>query len=312
MSYFRAPEPVCTEEQNVPAVDLTIAARTRSIGDFDVGRVLPAPAKRMIGPFIFFDHMGPAHLAAGHGLDVRPHPHLHLATVTYLFEGAILHRDSVGSEQIIRPGAINWMTAGRGIVHSERSPAEARSAGAHVHGLQLWVALPQAHEDVEPSFSHHPAQTLPELDEPGVRVRVLAGSAFGRRSPVPILSPLLYVEAQLETGAKLEVPSEHEERGVYVVEGEARCDGAIIPARTMAVLHPRAQTVLEALSPTRIAIVGGAPLDGKRYIFWNFVSSSKERIEEAARAWREGRFPKVPGDETEFIPLDDEPRFARD
>jgi redox-sensitive bicupin YhaK (pirin superfamily) len=309
VSWVAAPEPVCTEAPGEPAIELEIAARTRSIGDFDVGRVLPAPARRMVGPFVFFDHMGPAELAPGRGLDVRPHPHIHLATVTYLFEGEILHRDSVGSEQVIRPGAINWMTAGRGIVHSERSPAEARPSGPHVHGLQLWVALPTASEDVAPSFAHHPAATLPELEDRGTRARVLAGTAYGIASPLEVASPLFYVEAELATGARIEVPREHEERAIYVVHGRVRCGDATIGARTMAVLRPTAPAVLEALEPTRLAMIGGAPLDGPRYIWWNFVSSSKERIEHAARDWREARFPKVPGDEVEFIPLAEEPRF---
>jgi redox-sensitive bicupin YhaK (pirin superfamily) len=312
MSWTAAPDPVCTEEPRAPAIEMEIAARTRSIGDFDVGRVLPAPARRSVGPFVFFDHMGPAALEKGRGLDVRPHPHIHLATVTYLFEGEIFHRDSLGTEQVIRPGAINWMTAGRGIVHSERSPNESRAAGPRVHGLQLWVALPRALEDSEPSFSHHPAASIAVLEDRGVVARVLAGEAWGQRSPVPISSPLFYCEAALEPGARLEVPKEHEERGLYVVSGKVRCGDAEVPARTMAIFERGAAVVIEAIEATRVAIVGGAPLDGPRYIWWNFVSSSKERIEQAARDWREQRFPKVPGDETEFIPLNEEPRFARD
>lgn len=310
MSWTNAPEPLCTEEPAEPAIELDIAARPRSIGDFEVGRVLPAPARRMVGPFVFFDHMGPAELAPGAGLDVRPHPHVHLATVTYLFEGEILHRDSVGSAQIIRPGAINWMTAGRGIVHSERSPAELRPQGPRVHGLQLWVALPDGHEDVEPSFSHHPAESLPSAHDAGVRLRVLAGSAYGLRAPVPTFSPLFYVEAQLAAGARLEVPREHEERGVYVVRGDVHVGGAAIAPRTMAVLRRGASVTVEARTEARIAMVGGAPI-GQRFIWWNFVGSTEERIQEAARAWKEARFPKVPGDEVEFIPLNDEPRFPR-
>lgn len=310
MSWSEAPEPLCAEEPAEPAVELEISARPRSIGDFDVGRVLPAPARRMVGPFVFFDHMGPAELAPGAGLDVRPHPHVCLATVTYLFEGEILHRDSLGSAQVIRPGAINWMTAGRGIVHSERTPQEARPGGPHLHGLQLWVALPNEREESEPSFSHHPADTLPELDGRGMRGRLLAGSAYGLSAPVPVASPLFYVEATLEPGARIEVPREHEERAVYVVHGEARCGGAVIGARTMAVLRRGAPLVLEASAPTRLVMVGGAPI-GPRYIFWNFVASTKERIEQAASDWKAGRFPKVPGDELEHIPLNDEPRFPR-
>jgi redox-sensitive bicupin YhaK (pirin superfamily) len=311
MSWIAAPEPHCSEQSTEPAIDLVIEARVRHIDEFEVGRVLPAPARRMVGPFVFLDHMGPAALAPGHGFDVRPHPHIHLATVTYLFEGEVMHRDSVGSAQIIRPGAINWMTAGRGIVHSERTPPEARPHGTRMHGLQLWVALPRAHEDTEPGFSHHPADSLPELDDRGVRLRVLAGAAYGVTSPVPAFSPLFYVEATLDAGARLAVPTDHEERAVYVITGELTCGATRVLPRAMAVLRPGAPLVLEAVTPTRLVMIGGAPLDGPRYIWWNFVSSEKERIEQAARDWREGRFPKVPGDEIEFVPMDEEPRFSR-
>jgi redox-sensitive bicupin YhaK (pirin superfamily) len=294
------------------SIELEIAARTRSIGDFDVGRVLPSPARRMVGPFAFFDHMGPAALAPGAGMDVRPHPHVCLSTVTYLFEGEIFHRDSVGSAQAIRPGAINWMTAGRGIVHSERSPQALRAEGPRVHGLQLWVALPRALEECAPSFAHHPADTLPQRDEPGVRARVLAGEAYGVRAPVEVSSPLFYVDVELARGARIDVPREHEERAVYVASGAVRCNERAIAARTMAVIAKGCDATIEATEETRLVMIGGAPLDGPRYIWWNFVSSSKERIVEAARDWREERFAKVPGDEIERIPLDDEPRFPRD
>lgn len=311
MSWIATPEPVCTENPAESTIEVVIEGRSRSLDGFDVARVLPAAARRMVGPFVFFDHMGPAALAPGQGMDVRPHPHIHLATVTYLFEGEILHRDSIGSELTIRPGAINWMTAGRGIVHSERTPAGARAGGPRLHGLQLWIALPQAHEDTEPSFSHHPAASLPELGDAGVVLRVLAGSAYGATSPVPVLSPLLYVEAMLDAGARLAIPCDYEERAVYVVEGEVSCERKRLAPRSMAVLGRGTEPVLEAHTPARIMLIGGAPLDGPRYIWWNFVSSSQERIEQAARDWREGRFPKVPGDEVEFIPLDQEPHFSR-
>jgi redox-sensitive bicupin YhaK (pirin superfamily) len=289
-------------------VELEIPARTRSLGDFDVGRVLPSPVRRTVGPFIFFDHMGPAHLDPGRGMDVRPHPHINLATVTYLFEGEIFHRDSLGSAQAIRPGAINWMTAGRGIVHSERSPAEARAAGPVLHGLQLWVALPQSSEECEPAFAHHPASTIPALDDPGVKLRVLAGEAHGARSPVDVASPLFYVEALLDPGAKLELPREYEERAVYVVSGAVEVGGRTLGPRNMLVFRSGTDPVLTATEPTRLVTLGGAPI-GPRYIFWNFVSSSQERIVEAARAWKAEQFPLVPGDEHERIPLTEEPRF---
>lgn len=290
------------------AIELEIPARGRKIDDFDVGRVLPAPLRRMVGPFVFFDHMGPAHLAPGRGMDVRPHPHIGLSTVTYLFEGEILHRDSLGSAQAIRPGAINWMTSGRGIVHSERTSPEARAAGPALHGLQLWVALPHEAEECAPTFAHHPADTIPELGEPGVELRVLAGEAYGARSPVVVASPLFYVEAQLAAGARLAVPGEYEERAVYVIEGAVECDGAAIAPRTMAVLRRGTSPTLTANAPTRLVVLGGAPI-GPRYIWWNFVSSRTARIEEAARDWKAERFPIVPGDAHERIPLVDEPHF---
>jgi len=294
-----------------PAIDLILEAKPRVIDGFSVGRALPSAARRSVGPFVFVDHMGPAQLGAGHGLDVRPHPHINLATVTYLFEGEILHRDSLGNAQVISPGAINWMTAGRGIVHSERSPDAARIDGARMHGLQLWVALPTHAEESAPSFTHHPKSTLPELSDGGVRMRVLAGSAYGAASPVPVSSPLFYVEVELAAGARLPLPSDHEERAAYVVTGDVKCGQSTLAPRTLTVLVPGKGAELYAREPSRVMLLGGAPLDGPRYMFWNFVSSSKERIEEAARDWKAGKFPLVPGDEKEHIPLDIEPHFAQ-
>jgi redox-sensitive bicupin YhaK (pirin superfamily) len=246
--------------------------------------------------------MGPAELAPGQGIDVRPHPHINLATVTYLFEGEIVHRDSVGSVQPIQPGAINWMTAGRGIVHSERTGPERRKTGSRLHGLQLWVALPKVHEETEPEFRHYPAEALPELEKNGARIRVLAGSAYGAESPVRTLSPLFYVEATIPADSELPVPAEHEERAAYVVEGTIRCGAERVEASRMIVFAPRSTPVLQAESAARLVLLGGAPLDGERHLWWNFVSSSRERIEQAKRDWKEGRFASVPG-ETEFIPL---------
>ena len=268
-----------------------------------VRRLLPAAARRMVGPFIFFDHMGPVSLAPGGGLDVRPHPHINLATVTFLFEGEILHRDSLGSEQLIRPGAINWMTAGRGISHSERSPAAERKAGAHLHGLQLWVALPRAQEEGEPSFHHHPASTLPEVERPGARLRILAGEAYGATSPVAVLSPLYYAEAMLERGATLDMPEGVDGRAAYVVEGAVTADGRELGEGRMVVFHPGQPARLQAVRPARVMLIGGAALDGERHIWWNFVSSSPERLERAKADWRERRFGRIPGDDEEWIPL---------
>lgn len=295
-------EPDCAPGES-PSIELTIAPRPRDLGGFSVRRLLPVAARRMVGPFIFYDHMGPAVMAVGQGIDVRPHPHISLATVTYLFDGEIVHRDSLGNQQAIRAGDVNWMLAGRGIVHSERTPPEERSRGPRLHGIQSWVALPKAHEEDAPAFEHHPRATLPLLRREGATLVVVAGTAYGQRSPAPVLSPTLYVEVQLEPGARLEVDATHPERAVHVVEGLVRCDGQPIELGVMAVLRPGAGVVLEAAGRTRVMLVGGAPLDGPRHVFWNFVSSSKERIAWAADEWRGGRFPKVPGDEVEFIPL---------
>lgn len=289
-----------------PELASVIDARPRDIGALQVARVLPSVARRMIGPFIFFDHIGPAELAAGHGLDVRPHPHIGLATVTYLFEGQIIHRDSLGSHQAIRPGDLNWMTAGRGIVHSERTGEELRRHGTRLNGLQLWVALPVAHEQIAPQFHHHPAATLPLLEHPGARVRVIAGELFGERSPVAILSPLFYADVVLEPGGELALPDTYSERAAYVLEGQLECAGERTGPGRMLVFTPGAPLTLRSERGARIALIGGEPL-GTRHLSWNFVSSSRERLEQAKRDWREGRFPKVPGDETEFIPLPDEP-----
>jgi hypothetical protein len=283
-------------------IEHLLRAQPRDIGGFAVRRVLPSGPKQMVGPFIFFDHMGPARLAAGAGLDVRPHPHIGLATVTYLFEGEILHRDSLGSEQPIRPGDVNWMTAGRGIVHSERTPPELRAAGPGVHGIQTWVALPREHEEVEPSFFHHPARTLPVVETPGATVRVIAGRAFGARSPVAVFTDTLYAAAELDPGARLLLPAEHEERGVYVVEGNVTIGDAAVEAGELAVLAPDGAVELRAPFSATLMLLGGAKMDGPRFIWWNFVSSARARIEQAKADWREDRFGAVPG-ETERIPL---------
>ena len=279
-----------------------LRSHPRDIGGFAVRRVLPSVPKQMVGPFIFFDHMGPARLAPGEGLDVRPHPHIGLATVTYLFEGEILHRDSLGSVQAIRPGDVNWMTAGRGIAHSERTPPELRKAGASVHGIQTWVALPRAAEEVEPSFSHHPAVTLPLVERQGASVRVIAGHAFGARSPVAVFTDTLYAAAELEPGASLVVSPEHAERGVYVVEGNVTIGDDGTEAGELAVLEEGVEVEVRAPFSATLMLLGGAKMDGPRFIWWNFVSSSKERMERAKDDWREDRFGQIPG-ETERIPL---------
>ena len=293
------------------AITSVIDARARDLGGFAVRRVLPALGRRMVGPFIFVDHLGPKVLAPGEGMDVRPHPHIGLATVTYLHDGEIVHRDSLGSEQAIRPGDVNWMTAGRGIVHSERSSADVRRAGARVHGLQLWVALPDAHEETAPSFHHHPGSTLPglaagdlgaDVHRGDVRVRVLAGRAYGATSPIETLSPLFYVDAVLPAGGELALPDDHEERAVYVVDGAIACAGQQAATGRMLVLAPGAPARIVAEAPSRVALLGGAPV-GPRQIFWNFVSSSRERLERAKDDWRARAFPSIPGDDVEYVPL---------
>ncbi len=270
-------------------------------GGFLVRRLLPAAACRSVGPFIFFDHFGPAREAPGVNHDVRPHPHIGLATVTYLFEGAMLHRDSLGSHQLIEPGAINWMTAGRGIVHSERRPESLRDTSYVNHGLQLWVALPREFEEAEPSFEHTPAAAIPELQLGETTVRVLVGAAFGQRSPVHTLAPTLYLDIQLPAGGRLELPPLVAEMAVYAVQGALRVDGHAVLTQQMAVLGSESVS-LSASAVTRLVVIGGAPLDGPRHMWWNFVSSRKDRIAQAADDWQAQRIGQVPG-ETEFIPL---------
>jgi hypothetical protein len=284
-------------------IELILAARERDIGGFSVGRVLPAVQRRQVGPFVFFDHMGPAAFAAGRGMDVRPHPHIGLATITYLFEGEILHRDSLGSEQAIKPGDVNWMIAGRGIVHSERTATSVRAHASALHGLQTWVALPKGEEEGDPRFDHHPERSLPVVRAPGAELRVLAGTAYGVAAPTRVLSPTLYVHARLESGASLVVDGEHEERAVFPVRGDFECEGRPLVPGTMSILRPGAGVMLHARSGGDLMLVGGARLDGPRHIFWNFVSSDEARIERAKADWREGRFPVVPGDSLERIPL---------
>jgi redox-sensitive bicupin YhaK (pirin superfamily) len=257
----------------------------------------------MVGPFVFLDEMGPAEFRAGSGVDVRPHPHIGLATVTYLFDGEIQHRDSLGTFVAIRPGEVNWMTAGRGIVHSERTSAERRASGDRLHGLQCWVALPADKEEIEPSFFHRDAQDLPLVRDHGVTARIVAGSAFGARSPVVTASETIFADVILEAGAAIPLDSDYEERAVYVVEGEVEIAGDRFAAPRLLVFRPGDRITIRAPQRCHIAILGGAPLEGPRYVWWNFVSSRKDRIEAAKQDWKEARFDVVPGDEVEFIPL---------
>lgn len=274
----------------------------RDIGGLLVRRLLPSHAIQMVGPFIFFDHFGPVRFPPGRGIDVRPHPHIGLATVTYLFDGGQVHRDSLGTVQSIVPGDVNWMTAGSGIVHSERSGPADRAAGHLLHGLQTWVALPKAHEQIEPSFSHHPKASLPEIAQPGAAMRLLAGTAFGLRAPTPTFSPMIFLAIDTQAGAAVDLPPEHEERGVYVVDGQVLIDNEPVPAGRMAVLTPWTSVHIETPTAARLVVLGGAKIDGERIIWWNFVASSKELIDAASARWREQAYPAIPG-ETEFIPL---------
>ncbi len=287
------------------AIQQLLRPRPRDLGGFSVVRVLPDRQRQTVGPFIFFDHMGPATFSAGLGVDVRPHPHIGLATVTYLFDGALLHRDSLGYAQEIHPGDVNWMTAGRGIVHSERSPPDARVEGHRLHGLQTWVALPRRHESADPSFEHYPAAAIPRVEIAGADIRVVAGEAFGVRSPVKTLSRTWFVIASLPADGVLEVPADVEERGVYPVDAAVLVEDETLGAQELAVLAPGRSVRVRARQATRLALIGGEPPDGPRLIWWNLVASDEARMEAARRAWRDEDtqvFPPVPGD-PERIPL---------
>ncbi len=281
-----------------------IDPRSRDLGGFEVRRILPIAKQRMVGPFVFYDHLGPAVFQAGKGIDVRPHPHIGLATVTYLFEGELMHRDSLGFAQQIRPGDVNWMTAGRGIVHSERTGPEERAKDSLLHGIQSWVALPRPKEEAEPAFRHHPAESLPEITRDGVTLRLIAGAAYGARAPADVFSEMFYLDAVMAAGAAVHLPEDFAERAAYVVEGAAQVEGEDFEAGRMIVFEAGADAQLTAKAAARVMLLGGAAMDGARHIWWNFVSSAPERIEQAKADWQAGRFPEVPG-ETEFIPLPD-------
>ncbi len=280
-----------------------IRPHEHDLGDgFTVRRLLPQAGRRSIGPFVFFDHMGPVRLPPGQGMDVRPHPHIGLATVTWLFEGCIRHRDSLGSDQDIRPGELNWMIAGHGIVHSERSPQAERETGARVHGIQTWLALPAGHEETAPAFHHYGAENLPRVEAEGVKIRVMAGEAWGVRSPVPLFSPTLFAEVRLQVGAHWHLPEGHDELGLYVVDGTLSAGGTRIRTGEMAVFG-RMPAPLLAQDECLLVLVGGAPLDGPRIVWWNFVARDRKRIRQAGADWKAGRFGTVPGDDEECIPL---------
>ncbi len=285
-----------------PDLDIVIPARPKDLGGFEVRRALPFAKRRMVGPFIFLDHIGPAEMPPGQAVDVRAHPHINLATVTYLFEGALLHRDTLGTELVIRPGDVNWMTAGRGIAHSERTPSPERETGHRLHGIQFWVALPIEHEETAPEFFHHPAATLPTFTEQNVPIRLLAGAAYGRTSPVKTYSPMFYFEAELAAGQSLSFLPEAQECGVYIAAGDLVAGEDSYAVGDLLVYRPHATVQVRSTGGARIIVFGGAALPGERKIWWNFVSSRPERIEAAKADWEAGRF-GLPPNESERIPL---------
>ncbi|HVO93434.1 MAG TPA: pirin family protein [Terriglobales bacterium] len=302
MSWQSPEEPEVMATHACKALQHVIVPRPRDIGGFEVRRVLPAPERRNVGPFVFFDQMGPAELAPGSGIDVRPHPHIGLATVTYLFAGTIIHRDSLGTVQAIEPGEVNWMTAGRGIAHSERSDSELRKQRQRLYGIQIWVALPKEHEETPPDFTHYPAAALPMIEGDGNTVRLIAGSLFGKESPVKTFSKLFYAEVALQAGASVALDSQHEERAIYLVEGTIEIARQPFEPGRLLVFGSGEEITVYARSAARVLLFGGEPLDGPRHLWWNFVSSSRERIERAKADWKAKRFVPVPGDD-EFIPL---------
>lgn len=309
MSYLPSAEPDSTTDCP-PAVDMAIIPRASDIGGFEVRRALPFRGRRMVGPFIFWDEMGPGEFLTGQGVDVRPHPHIGLATVTYLFSGELDHRDSLGTFQPITPGDVNLMTAGRGIVHSERTAPAARAQPHSLTGIQSWVAQPKGREDDAPIFAHHARESLPMLDAEGIRLRLIMGEGWGLSSPVETQWNSLYADVALDAGARLPLPVETEERALYVYQGDIEIGGTTYPPHQMLVLHPGRAVHIRALTPVRLMVLGGAVMDGPRYIWWNFVSSTRERINEAAERWLHQQFPKVPQDSQEFMPLPGLPKLA--
>ena len=300
MSWQPCNEPDCAARSD--DIEMLIRPRRKDLGGFSVRRALPAEQRRMVGPYVFFDHIGPARFPAGEGIDVRPHPHIGIATVTWLFDGEIVHRDSLGFDQAIRPGAVNLMTAGRGIVHSERTAPEEKAHGAALHGIQLWLALPADRQEIAPAFVHYPAEAIPVADSADPRLTVIMGTAYGVRSPVETLWPTLYAEALFSAPGEIVLPDGYAERAVYMVEGDAGIGNCRVAAGEIAVIRPGAAATLRSDGPARAMLIGGEPFPEKRTLWWNFVSTSPDRIEQAKRDWRAGRFDPVPGDD-EFIPL---------
>lgn len=303
MTWTPCPDPQIGDRRATDAIETLIVPRAVDLGEMVVRRALPSVKRQMVGPFIFFDQMGPAEFLTDQGIDVRPHPHINLATLTYLFEGEILHRDSLGTELAIQPGAVNWMRAGRGIVHSERTSAARKRDGQRLFGIQSWMALPQADEESDPAFLHHEAEALPVIDADGVEARLIAGDAFGATSPLVAASPTLYADVRLASGRRMPVDATYEERALYTLSGAIEIAGDAFEPGQLLVLRPGDAVTVTARSDARFMLFGGEPMEGPRYIWWNFVSSRPERIELAKEEWAKGRFDTVPGDEAEFIPL---------
>lgn len=311
MSWSPCPDPVLGDRDGVNAIETLIVPRAVDLGGMEVRRALPSTKRQMVGPFIFFDQMGPAEFLTDQGIDVRPHPHINLATLTYLFEGEILHRDSLGTEQTIRPGAVNWMKAGKGIVHSERTSEEKRKHGQRLFGLQTWVALPEAQEESAPEFIHYGSDDLPMFDSDGIKARIIAGEAFGKSSALRTASETLYGDVELQAGRQMPIDATHEERAIYTISGEIEIAGDRFDKGQLLILRPGDAITVRANSTARFMLFGGAPMEGPRYIWWNFVSSRPERIEAAKEEWARGRFDTVPGDEADFIPLPEGPGKPR-
>ena len=311
MSFGPSSDPALGDAGSVDAIETLIVPRAVDLGEMEVRRALPTAKRQMVGPFIFFDQMGPAEFLTDQGLDVRPHPHINLATLTYLFEGEIRHRDSLGTDVAIAPGAVNWMKAGRGIVHSERTGDARKASGQTLFGIQTWMALPEEEEESEAAFAHHGAGELPVIEAGGIEARLIAGRAFGGTSPLRAASETVYADVQLRAGAWAPIDAEYEERALYTIAGEIELAGRRFEPGQLLVLRPGDAITVRARADSRFLLFGGAPMGGPRYIWWNFVSSRPERIEQAKEEWRRGRFDTVPGDEAEFIPLPEGPGKAR-
>ena len=308
MSWNPALAPACPDEIGVDAIETLIIPRARDLGGFEVKRALPAPRRQMVGPFIFFDQAGPAEFLTGQGIDVRPHPHIGLGTVTYLYRGDFHHRDSIGTDQVILPGAVNWMVAGKGVTHSERTSAAGRAGPHSLYGIQTWIALPEDREDMDPIFEHHGKDSLPEIEAEGVRANLILGHAYGERAPATLYSETFYLDVTLTPGARFPLPDDHEDRGLYITEGSVRIAGQDFAAGQMMVFRPGdGDAVAAGAQGARLMALGGATLNGPRHVWWNFVSSSREKIEEAKREWRAadwgmGLFDLPTGDRAEYIP----------